>query len=140
MEESEHLKKLEEIIPRLKVKDEHNCEVTYESDGEGTFIGFGLHKEKGVAVQRVFMSKGTNIPEHQHSENEYALCYSGKFELITEGNNVMVNGTKSESPHILTPGDAAFFPPDTKHSAIILKDTWIVCVTIPASEEYPDAK
>ena len=142
MEESKHLKILEEIIPTLAIDESHNNEITYSTENGGTFIGFGLHKEEAVAVQRVFMSKGTRIPEHQHSENEYVLVYKGKLKVTREGDSPARMGGKhtKEKTGILGVGDGIYFQPGEKHGGMMLEDTWIICTTIPASKEYPDVK
>ena len=140
MTESPHIKILEEIIPTLAIEEKYNNEIEYCTDNGGTFIGFGLHKEKAVAVQRVFMSKGTEIPEHQHPEHEYCLVYKGSFKIKRgEASPARMGGEHTyEKEGILGVGDGVYFQPEEPHSGEMLEDTWIISTTIPASMEYPD--
>jgi len=130
----------------LQVDSKHNRDHLFEytTVDSGTFIGFGLHKEPVVAVQRVFMSKGTKIPEHNHPEKEYCIVYVGAFELYKQPSFGFLKDGKStrdmKKPNrVVGVGDGVYFPPNEPHGGIMLEDTWIIGITIPASEEYPDA-
>ena len=88
MVESENLKKLKELTPKLHelilpISDNPGEHIIEYKCAEGTAIAFGLYKEEDVGVQRVFMSKGTKFPEHNHEEHEYILVYKGKVKKIT---------------------------------------------------------
>lgn len=133
----ESLKKLTLELEDM-ILEEHESFIEYKPDNGGTFIGFCLHNEPAVAVQRVFMSKETKVAEHTHEENEYCLVYKGKTEIsINDDTHVArINGEVSKS-RILGVGDAIFFPSGMPHSAVMLEDTWMISVTIPASKSYP---
>ena len=137
---NDNLKELESIVNKLEIQSSFQNETYYEIDGDGTFIGFGLFKDKHIGVQRVYMSKGTKIPEHCHKEAEFTVCYLGSFILKCDTDHVMVNGKQESKKKLLKPGDAAYFPPNSKHSGEMLEDSWVIAVTIPAAEEYPDAQ
>jgi len=139
--ESENLKKLKELTPKLKMTNPGCDFIEYQSEEDGTFIGFGLHKEPAIAVQRVFMSKGTKVPEHQHKEHEYCLVYKGKLKVKREFKNpARMEGKHSyEKEGILCVGDGIYFTPNEKHGGEALEDTWVLSTTIPAAGVYPDA-
>ena len=124
------LRKLTEELPTLLdfVERENGNFIQYSPASDGTFLGFGLYKEKDVAVQKVFMSKGTEIAEHKHTETECGIIYKGKAKIN-------YNGKESK---LLEKGDSVIFKPNEPHSGIILEDTWMIFITVPAEEGYPD--
>ena len=97
-------------------------------DIEGTALGFALKKSDGIAIQVVFMSKGTTFPEHQHAEPEWVLVYQGAFQL------------KDKEGTIIGVGDCVKFSPEDPHSGTALEDCWFVAITIPEGEGYPDVE
>lgn len=97
----------------------------YTVDG-GTSIGFPIHHEKDVAIQRVFMSKGSTFLPHKHDVHEWVVVYRGKYMLNYKGE-------KKEQGM----GDMAYFEPGEPHSGVLLEDTWILAITIPADKDYP---
>lgn len=134
---SDNLRKLKEITPKLSKfiisKPNHDSSnpgnfIEYSPNDGGTFLGFGLFKNTNIAVQRVFMSKGTKIPEHNHKEWECCITYSGNYILHYK-----------EEDREMPPKSIAIFEPDKPHSGIMLEDTWIIAITIPASGDYPNA-
>ena len=144
--ESENLKKLKILTPTLDslvikpVINQGTNIIEYECVDGGTAFGIGLHKEPAVAVQRVFMSKGTKFPVHSHNEHEYVLVYKGRVKVIRDGNTPakMEKGHSTDKEGILGVGDGVYFSPGEKHSGVILEDTWMISTTIPAGEGYPD--
>lgn len=99
--------------------------------GEG-IIGWGypLYKTPEMAVQRVFMPKGSVFPQHIHKVTEWVITINGCYEL----QDCPQAGKKFKGK------DIAIFEPGEPHGGIILADTWILCITIPADMEgYPDA-
>ena len=142
-EDSENLKKLQEITPTLDklVQDKgHEApDITYETVGNGTFIGFILHNERAVAAQRVFMSKGTEIPPHHHEEKEFVIVYSGSFKLMSCPVCLsVIDGQPTPNNDIFKTGDAVYFPPNQPHGGLALEDTWIVSITVPSGGGYPN--
>ncbi len=141
---SENLRRLKELTPRLGMTNPGSDYIEYNTEDNGEFIGFGLFKIPTIAVQRVFMSKGTKIPEHAHPEREYCIVYKGKFELYNPPSfGCLIDGESTrdtgKDKKIFGPGDGAYFQPNELHGGTMLEDTWIISITIPASEVYPDA-
>lgn len=141
---SETLKKLEEITPCLDditYNDGDKDFIEYNVGDSGTAIGFGVWKQPEIAVQRVFMSKGTIFPKHNHPEHEYVLVYKGSFKVHRcEKSPARMSGKHStDKTGILGVGDGIYFAPNEEHWGEILEDTWILSTTIPAGEGYPDA-
>jgi len=132
------LKKLQALAPRLL--DEF-CPpghllnpdgfTNYDVKGEGTCFGLKSYfdGEGLIASQRVFITKGTSFPEHRHEESELSVIYEGKVLFIFG---------EDDEEQLLTPGSPpVFFPPDVKHRARALADSWLYCITVPADKGYP---
>ena len=125
------LEKLKELTESLKplhelIKDCDENAIEYETI-EGTLLGFGLYKSSDIAVQRIFMSKGSKIDKHIHEEaKEIGIVYKGK--LIIKINN---------EEKVLEKGDIVYFNPKETHSARAEEDTWSLWITIPPSLGYP---
>ena len=134
--ESENLKKLEELIPRLDemilAGGNPKGFVEYETN-DGTCLGFPLYKNKKVAVQRTFLTNGTEFPKHVHDEEtEIIIIFQGK------GNAIIYNDDSSiKEEQIIGEGDCFRIEKGTYHSWYMLEDTWLIGITIPASEAYP---
>ena len=140
------LSELEKQTNKLKslgdlVLKEHEKFNEYISKDEGTCIGFGLYKEDNVAVQRTFLSKGATIELHSHEEKEYILVYKGAFKLLADEDlKCLKDGEPTIGNNcVLKSGDGVFLKSYQPHGMISLEDTWVICVTIPAAKEYPDA-
>ena len=106
-------------------------EYVYYDVCNGTCFGIGVLKESGphsVAVQKAFMSNGTEFPYHSHEETEYLVVYSGKI-IIHKGEDDQV---------ALGRGDAILIKPGQPHSVLALEDAWLIGITIPAAEGYPN--
>ena len=105
--------------------------VNYDVGGSGTCFGLKsfFDGEGLIASQRVFMTKGTVFPVHCHKESELIIAYIGK---------VVFSSGEDNTEQTLTPGSApAFFPPNVKHLAKALVDSWLYCITVPADKGYP---
>ena len=96
---------------------------------KGTVIGFGLYHNDNMAAMRTFCAKGTVFPTHQHKEREWVIVYEGELKF-----------TVKDETKTLKRGDFIYIPQDTGHSFNVIEDTWVLCVTIPASPDYPGAK
>ena len=134
--ESENLKKLEELIPRLDemilAGGNPKGFVEYETD-IGTCLGFTLYKNKQIAVQRTFLTKGTEFPKHVHDkETEIIIIFQGKGKRIIYNDDGSIKDEK-----IIDEGDCDRIEKGTLHSWYMLEDTWMIGITIPASEAYP---
>ena len=128
---NDNIEKLHEINTYLDsfIKRDKGDMIEYDPKSNGEWFGVGLYKVKEMAVQRVFMSKGTEIPTHAHPAKEWVIVYRGRFMLNVDGAEMEVGV-----------GESMYFKPNQPHSGVMLEDTWILCVTIPADASYPDAE
>lgn len=130
----ETLRELTKVLPQVPALVDmiHNpgnvrSYVEYEVE-DGTSIGFGLLNQKEVAVQKLFLSKGTNFPSHKHDEEkEIGIVFQGKL-------SVTINGES----RILGVGDVVQFDKNCCHSGKAIEDTWLIAVSIPRIEGYPN--
>lgn len=93
----------------------------------GHSFGFGLYKTEKVAVQRAFMSAKSEFPIHCHNCHEYIIIYSGRARYSI-GDKVTEIGV----------GECAHFPPNVAHIFSSLEDVWMLAITVPAEQGYPD--
>jgi len=141
MEESEHIKKLEEMIPKLDNLVVVNSPTVEYDVEKGTAFGINLFNIPEIAVQRVFMSKGTVFPEHKHDECEYVLVYKGSVKLHIEEDkpHICVSGKSvSDKTAILGVADGFYVAPGVAHAGEALEDTWMMSIAIPSGKGYPD--
>jgi quercetin dioxygenase-like cupin family protein len=92
----------------------------------GTSLGWDLLNIPEISAAKWFNSKDTIFPEHHHPQKEWLVVYKG--EMILEFNGKVTR---------LKPGEFAFIPPDTVHSATFSSDCWYLAITIPESEDWP---
>lgn len=133
-EESPHLRRMRELSPMLDIADivTRNVEgITEYATERGTSHAIGLFKDpkSKVAVARSFISSGGIIPGHAHEEKEIFIVYSGKVCI-----------TDLEGDHLLGVGDVHCIPPNTAHRREALEDSWLITITIPASDSYPEER
>ena len=116
-------------LPRISelVAEDSGNYIEYAA-GNGTLFGIGLYKSSEVAVQRAFMSKGASLEGHKHEVHEYLIVYRGKL-AVRRGDKAYAVGV----------GQSIHFPPETPHSVVAVEDTWMLGITVPAVEGYPDA-
>jgi quercetin dioxygenase-like cupin family protein len=122
-------------LPDLSQLVTHQTERHIEYSVLGTAIGFSLWYQSDVAVQRLFLLKETVFPEHNHQEHEYVILVSGSIKRTGKGTII--------GPHIngvLNSGGCIYYAPGTPHSSEILENSWVISVTIPASEAYPGGR
>tara|TARA_Y100000310_G_scaffold345432_1_gene464967 strand:- start:5428 stop:5835 length:408 start_codon:yes stop_codon:yes gene_type:complete len=133
MEASAGLKILRELTPQLPALVRSGTTTIEYNIENGECFGFGLYNNGKVAVQRNFISKGSLFPEHTHGETEHIVIYSGSLTFVVDGESKKLSADIPEENHIL-------IPPNTQHSVIeVEEDCWIIGITIPAGEGYPDA-
>ena len=131
IEEPESLRKLrlmtEGMAPSLGVfGDDRTNVLEYDVEG-GTAIAFGLWKNGKAAVARTFLSAGVLFPAHSHNEKEFVVVFSGHMEMTVGGKTFS-----------LLPGDATQINAGQTHSANAIEDTWLIAVTVPCAEGYPE--
>ena len=123
------LDKLKEIANRLSfaelVQGQVDGFAVYECD-KGTCFGQSLLHTDDIAVSNTFASVGTEFAQHVHCVLEIVIVYQGKMVLSTNGDVIEVG----EKENII-------IKPNMPHSAFFSTDTWMICMTIPADENYP---
>lgn len=104
----------------------------YEVEG-GTSLAWGLHKEDAIAIEKGYISGGSNFPEHVHRcAVEYIFVLSGCMEFFFPDKRM--DTTK------LTRGNSIEIPANVSHSVRVTKDTWYIAITVPADEAFPDVR
>lgn len=91
---------------------------------------FGLYNGDDAAVVRVFVPAGVKFPWHTHAMPEHVVCVSGRAELVQD------DGRKRQCK----PRTVFTVPASEPHTFVAFEDTWLICVTIPPDEGYPDAR
>jgi len=133
--EKSNLPKIRELTEKLPslvdlIRQENKKVTEYKmEENSGDFFGIGLYKTKEVAVQRVFMSKGSFVPLHAHPEAEVGIVYKGKIRVFEHNDR---------PEKICLPGDIMYFKQNEAHRGELLEDTWMIFITVPAGEGYPD--
>jgi quercetin dioxygenase-like cupin family protein len=125
------LRQMTNDLPGLQalVLQKSESVIEYECE-DGVCIGIGLFKSKDVAIQRTFLSKGAVFPEHKHvNEVEFLLIYTGALEVRKLG----------KLDHISTV-ECVKFKKSEMHSLMALENTWMISITIPGSDDYPNAR
>jgi len=127
----EKLEKLTEILPSLtgQIINTHPGFTEYDAT-EGTSLVWGLLKEKCIAVQMSFISKGSLFRSHVHQGNEYMIVYKGALQFTID----------DDQRSITYPGQCQFIPSGQRHECEALEDTWMVGITVPADAGYPDVR
>jgi len=133
-ENSRKLKLLgDEVTKELRdlVGDSYKNVNSYTTNsGDGKIRAVGAWRNGKVAVAVVWLEKGSDLETHIHRDSfEYFIGIEGKIEFTTEDGTIL-----------LEPNGTIFFPPGKPHSCNILEDSYIVAVTIPPDEGYPDAR
>ena len=124
------LRELTGKLPELAVSYKSGNMVEYGPgpvDGADA-VGFGLYKNDRIAIQRAWFPAGSILAAHQHEEKEWVIIYSGEAEITFEGKTVLLKA-----------GDSVYFAKHQMHSFKAIKSTWVLGVTVPAAEVYPDA-
>ena len=100
--------------------------------GEGTTIGFPIIWQKGVAVQKAFMTSRAEIETHVHEfSNEILIVISGRL-IVT-----INKGAEKESVTVVEEGDSITIKRNTPHFVMAAIDTWSLAITLPADKFYP---
>jgi quercetin dioxygenase-like cupin family protein len=123
------LKTITNNLPPLEeLAKERHCGIIEYKVCEGTCLGFNLYNIPEVSIQRVFLSKGVNFPEHKHDDSvELVIIYCGSIKYTN-------NGTET----ILYPGDFVYSKKGEEHFAISLEDSWVIAISIPREKGYPN--
>jgi quercetin dioxygenase-like cupin family protein len=89
----------------------------------GFFVRF-VHTEN-VTLAYWSIKKGSNLPDHFHSNEQTTTILEGRFQLTVE----------SET-RVLEPGMVAVIPPNAKHHATAISDCRLIEVFYPIREDY----
>ena len=122
-----HLEQLTEELPSLDalVQSSSDNLIEYQTEN-GTIIGVNLYSSPAIGVQRLFMSKGSELPMHQNpDQREWFIIYKGILEVHYDSHTAT-----------LGIGDSVYFDPGSPHSAKALKDTWMIGITVPRAKGY----
>ena len=96
---------------------------------KGTGIQIGMFNIKNIAIARDFFSKGSLCPVHSHIEREMIIVYEGSLEVrYIDGTTVVLN----KYDHVV-------ISPQVGHCGFALEDTWFLAITLPSSEDWPNA-
>lgn len=134
MDSIEKLKKLTADLPGIPRLDDllldassSKHSIIYKVD-EGTSFGLALLNRPEVAVQELFVSKGTKWPSHLHdTETEWGIIYKGDMEVVVDGEKSM-----------LGPGDCVRCNKKEVHSSEAITDCWLIAIAVPRIEGYPE--
>jgi mannose-6-phosphate isomerase-like protein (cupin superfamily) len=123
----EKLKRITKELPVLSniIKERYKSSVAYAMVN-GICTGEELFYCQSVAVQRSFLSKGAKFPIHLHNQVEWLIVSSG----------YIINDTEGEITHIKD-SEGIKIERGKSHCVEAVEDTWLIGITIPASEGYP---
>jgi quercetin dioxygenase-like cupin family protein len=124
----EKLAELTRALPPPYMKSARVQDHTEYAMEAGRCVGFGLLKNTAVAVQIAFLPNGSEFPVHMHANEQEAL-------IVVAGQLEVRRGDRSQ---VLATRDLVVLAPGDLHSCHALEDSWVLGITIPASEGYPD--
>ena len=93
----------------------------------GTSMGWSLLNIPEVAVQRHFISGGTEFEGHAHPANEWVIVTKGILQFT-------IDHEQRSTTYV---GQCQFLPANCFHSCIAMEDTWIIGIVVPSVEGYP---
>lgn len=127
VQQLEQLEKITKELPSIDYVLNKNLTVVEYPTENGTCYGFPLYRSSAVSIQRIFFSKGTNFPEHNHSDStEHYIVYRGSLEYHNHTEQYKI---------VISAGDCVATSSKQNHSLTALEDSEIVVVKVP-----PDAK
>jgi quercetin dioxygenase-like cupin family protein len=96
------------------------------SIGDGECFSWVVHRSgNDLSVHRWFITKGSVLKDHIHTEREWIIVYQG--EMLME-----VDGVET----LLKKGDSVTMQPGQKHSSTYPQDCKFITVTIPTSKDF----
>lgn len=128
------LKKLTEELPPVpkledfkRIVDNGDC-VEYDLlDGVATSCC--LFERDKVSVARTKVKKDGEFPLHFHNEKEYIIVYSGSLLMTVDGEQ-----------KVYGEGDIVYVHDGFPHTGKAIEDTEFIAITIPKSEDFPNAR
>jgi hypothetical protein len=125
------LEKIEELEQKLppfpEIINDTDIECKEYVVINGTCLAWDLMWIEDVSVSKWFLSKGTKFPEHAHNEKEIIIVYKGELIIYYE-DGCTATGKR---------GDVIQHKAGRIHWAEAKEDTWMIIVSIPATEDYP---
>jgi mannose-6-phosphate isomerase-like protein (cupin superfamily) len=108
---------------------EDNSVIEIDKGKDGKIVMTGLLKTKDIAVSHVIATANSWVEPHNHDEWECFIIYRGVMVLDVDGKYVE-----------LGVGDMYKIGPNISHDASWPEETEMICITIPASNSFPEAK
>ena len=129
-----NIEKLKEItnnlnpLPFTKMIDKKKSYVKVASTS-GTIMLFPIYKDENMAICLSFMSKGTRMAKHIHTNiKEWFIVYKGSY-VIRVGDR-----TKTVKSR-----DSWYFNPNEEHELLdTLEDSYSLVISIPPDAGFPN--
>lgn len=83
-----------------------------------------------MMISRVQLTKGFQVPAHQHENEQFAVVLEGEMEFGLDG-----DGGPDSKKVIVKTGEVMQIPSNVRHSARALRDTLILDIFSPPSEK-----
>jgi quercetin dioxygenase-like cupin family protein len=132
MDSFDELRKMTENLPILARLDDF---VVFSNDGYvefgvegGRMFGTVLVSRDSVTVMKIFIAKGTTIPQHNNFE--------GKETLVVFRGKLKVYYPNKEIDTILEPGDSITFEKELERGGLALEDTWLIFTAVPRVSDF----
>jgi quercetin dioxygenase-like cupin family protein len=127
-EQSPFIKELKQRLRDLTLSDlvvkEEGSHVEYYAGATGD----ALYKDKDVAIQMIYMAKGSQFPDHTHrEEKEWLIIIKGSAKIWIDG---IEHEVKARDHIVIEPGQ--------DHSGYADEDLWHLAISIPADDGYPN--
>lgn len=116
------------FITTLEYTEENLDEIKFKFC-KGSGVGIGIFKEEVTAILKAVITKGSIHQSHFHNEKEIFIILSGQIELTSD---TIISYLKK--------GDMFILEPEVPHTVSYLEDTEMLVITIPASEDFPNAR
>jgi unsaturated pyranuronate lyase len=78
-----------------------------------------------MTVARLWLGKGSNVPEHRHVNQQVTMLQSGALEFEMAGERF-----------VLKAGEVLVIPPDVPHRVVALEESTATDLFTPAREDW----
>lgn len=120
-------------LPANAVAVQYDMPKTTASE-DGTGDAFKVFRQgDDIAALVIFMPAGHKFPWHTHDEHEIGIVFAGK----EKGKDGLIRVNIDGSEYEIGVGDSVDFRPGVLHSGLVIRDTWMLFVTVPADPGYP---
>ncbi len=121
---TEKLSKFEDLV---EMTDDFTISMRTETIVENVdFKGLIKEDNLGIVISDGIIQKGTVFSYHVHDENEWIGVYEGKMRVEMYGKNENIDKF-----------NAIMIPAKCPHKIIMLEDTKVWAITMPASKSFP---